>query len=111
MECGCVVGGSKDEGGAGVEDGRAGNESKILTIDSDGECGLPETLRVDVIDGDEAVGIEFGLVKSSECDFAIVKTIGDTRDLVRCDGLTDQSLLRERFDGGQDTLVREGRLS
>lgn len=106
-----VGGGSDDESGAGVEDGSAALESDVLTANGhSGEVALPETVRVDVRDGNEGLGVELGLVKTSERNLAVVATVGNSGDLVRRDGCADQPILCERLDGGQDTLVGKARL-
>ena len=105
-----VISRSKDEGGTSVEDSATALESEIRIINGNGEVGLPETVLVDVIEGNEGLGVELGLVKTSECNLSIIETVGNSRNLVRRDGLFDQSMLRKRLDGGRDTLVGKGRL-
>ena len=105
-----ISGGSNNEGGASVEDGSAAFESEVLAINGRGEIALPEAVLVDVLEGGKSVGIELGGVKTSESNLAIIGTVGNSGKLVRRDGLVDQSLLRERLDGGQDTLVGKGGL-
>ena len=106
----CVALGNDHQGCASVEDGGASLESEILTLDRSCEWSLPETLLVDVVDGDKSIGIEFGLVKTSKRDFAIIETVGNTRDLVRRNSLADQSLFRQSFDRSKNALVGKGRL-
>ena len=105
-----VCGGSDNEGGASVEDSGATLESEVIAINRCGERTLPETIRVDVLEGDEGLGVEFGLVETSERDLAVVETVGNSGDLVRCDGLFDQLLLRKRFNRGRDALLGKGGL-
>ena len=105
-----VISRSKDEGGTGVEDGATALESEIRAINGNGEFGLPETVLVDVLEGDEGFGVELGLVKTSKCNLSIIETVGNSGNLVRRDGLFDQSMLRKRLDGGRDTLVGKVRL-
>ena len=99
-----------NESGTGVEDGGAALESEICTINRCGEITLPETVRVDVLEGNEGLGVDLGLVDTTERDLAIVETVGNSGDLVRRDGIGDQPILSERLDGGRDGLVREGGL-
>ena len=106
-----VFSGNDKEGGAGVENTGSALESGILTINRDFECTLPEALLIDVREGNERVGVELCLVKTSKRDLAIIKTIGNSGNLVRSDSLADQSVLRERLDRGQDALVGKGGLS
>jgi len=84
-----VSGGSDEEGGSGVEDGGAALESEALATDGYGESTLPETVPVDVREGDEGGGVELGLVKTSESDLAVVETVGDAGDLVGSDSCAD----------------------
>ena len=102
--------GSNNEGGTGVEDGGAALKPKILVINGRGEGALPEAVRVNVLEGDEGVGVELGLVKTSERNLPIIETIRNSGNLVRRDGLLDQSLLRKRLDRGRNVLVGKGRL-
>lgn len=66
---------------------------------------LPEAILVDILEGDEGVLVELGRVKTSKCNLSIIKTIGNSGNLVRRGGLFDQSLLRKSLDRGRDTLV------
>jgi len=110
MDGGGVSGGSDNEGGASVEDGSAALESEVLSINRRGETTLPETVRVDVLEADESLGVELGLVETSERNLAVVETVGNSGDLVRRDGLVDQLLLRKGFNRSRDTLIGEGGL-
>jgi len=110
VDGGGVSGGSDNEGGAGVEDGGAAVESEVFAINGRGETTLPETFLVDVLEGDEGLCVELGLVEASERDLAIFETTGKSGDLVRRDSLADQLLLCKRLDGGWDTLVGKGGL-
>jgi len=96
---------SDNEGGTGVKDGSAALESEVLATNGRREITLPKTVLVDVLEGDEGVRVELGLVKASERDLAVIETVGDSGNLVGRDGLTDQPLLREGLHGGRDTLV------
>jgi hypothetical protein len=103
-----VAGRRNDKRGAGVEDGGAAVESGVRAVDGDGaEGALPEALRVDVVEGDERVGVELGGVETAEGDLAIVLLVGETRDLVRYDRVVDQACLGKRLGRGEDTLFRE----
>ena len=107
--CG-VSGGSDNEGGTSVEDGSAALESEVLAINRRGERALPETLLVDILEGDEGLGVELGLVETSERNLAVVATVGDSGELVRRDGLFDQPLLRKGLNRSRDTLFGKGGL-
>ena len=100
---------SEDEGGTSVENGGAVSEDAIA-INGNTDRTLPETFLVDVLESDKGAGVELGPIKTSERNLAIVETVGNSRNLVRRDGLVDQPLLRESLNGGRDTLVGNGRL-
>ena len=104
-----VILGSDDRGGAGVKDGSAVLEPDVLAANGNIDRTLPETPLVDALEGDEGVGVELGLVEASECDLAIVQTVGKSRNLVGRDGFADQSILHEALDEGRSTLLRQGR--
>ena len=89
-----------EEGGTGVENGGATSEPEILAVNGRGETNLPEPPLVDVRHGDEGLGVKLGLVKASECNLAIVETIGEPGNFVRSDGFLDQSLFRKGLDRG-----------
>ena len=93
---------------ARIEDGRAPGEPRALPAGGDRvERRLPEALLVDVLEGDEGVRIELGLVETAERDLTIVLLVSDTGDLVRGDGIGDEAGLSKGFDGGQGLLLRE----
>jgi len=105
MDCLGVSVRSDNEGGAGVEDGGAAVQSEALSIDGHGETTLPETVLVDVIEGDKGASVVLGLVKTSERDLAIVETVGKSGNLVRRDGLADQPFLGKNLNRGREALV------
>lgn len=104
--CGISSGGD-DESGAGVEDGGAAFESEVLSVNGDGHGTFPESLVVDVVECDEGGLVEFGCVETAECDLAVVLAVCDSRDLVGCDGISDETVLSEGFDGSQGVLTGE----
>ena len=90
MYGGGVSRGSDDEGGAGVEDSSAAFEARVLAINGDGsQVTFPESLRVDVVEGNESLSVELGRVKTTEGDLTVVLLVLETRDLV---GLRDEVL-------------------
>ena len=105
-----ISGGSDNEGGAGVEDGGAALEPEVLVTNGHGEITLPEAVLVDVLEGNEGVRVELGLVKTSKRDLAIIETIGNSGNLVGRDGFADQPLLRKSLNRRRDTLVGKDRL-
>jgi hypothetical protein len=63
----CVGLGHDDQCCASIEDGRATGQIEICTIDGGGvDCGLPETVLIDVVQGDQRLGIKLGVIKSAE---------------------------------------------
>lgn len=100
--------GSDDEGGAGVEDGGAVLEPEVLAVHGDGHSALPEAILVDVVEGDEGVWVELGLVEAAKGNLAIVLLVGKAGDLERRDCVVDQSSLCERLDRRKCLLLREG---
>ena len=94
-----------DERRAGIENGGAASQSDVLAIHREGDISLPETQRVNVVEGDKGFSVEFGLVKAPERDLPVIETIRDPRKLVRSDGLGNRALICKGFNGGQDTLV------
>lgn len=99
---------SDDEGGAGVKDGSAALETRVLAINGEVHGALPEALLVDVVEGDESVGVELGRVETTKGDFTIVLAIGETRDLVGGDSILDEVVLCQRLDGSEGLLLGQG---
>jgi len=91
--------GSDDEGGASVEDGGAAIQSEALSVDGHGETALPETVPIDVLEGDKGASVVLGLVKTSKRNLTVVETVGKSGNLVRRDGLADQPFLGENLTG------------
>ena len=107
MDSSDISRGSDDEAGTGVEDSRAASEDGLPT-NGNGGCTLPESDLVGVLEGDEGAGVELGTVQPSERNLAVVETVGESGNLVRCDGLADQPLLRESLNRSQDALCGKG---
>ena len=90
MDCFSVSAGNVEEGGACVQDSSTTLKAEVFTVNGDGDTSLPETIRADVREGYEGAGVEFGLVKTSECNFAVVVAVRGSAELVRRDSLVDK---------------------
>lgn len=102
-----ISGGSNNESGTSVEDSSAGIEANRLAINGNTHVTFPETVLVDVVEGDESFSVEFGCIETTEGDLAIVLAIRETRDLVGSDGVVDEALLGKSLNGSKSLLLRE----
>lgn len=107
VDGGGIGGGSNDEGGTSVEDSSTAIETDSLTINGNGHGTFPETILVNVVEGNKGFGVEFGCIETTEGDLTIVFAIRKTRDLVGSDGIGNETLLGKSLNRGESLLLRK----
>jgi len=103
----CVGLGHDDQCCASIEDSRATSQIEVCTVDGSGVYrSLPETDLADIIQGDERLSIEFGVIKSAERDCTVILVVCETGNFVGGDGAGDQPSCCQCLDGRKCSLVR-----
>lgn len=101
-----ISSGCDNKSGTSVEDGSAAAESGALAVDGNRSHGaFPESLLIDIREGDQGCRIKLRGIKTTKGNFTIVLLVSNPGDLVGGDSIRDETVLSEGFHGCESFLL------